>query len=233
MQSVRRVAGPAGVKVHAAPCLRASTRRCTTVVRAAQTLGVRVRPYTLRKGDTLENIAKKRNVTVGQLTQLNPGKNPDSIVEGSTILLPSDKLSSRDLEILSGIGASYRLYPVRAGETLQEILSKRGITDEEFQRLNPGVKIDSLKSDAAVLRLPVGKFTVREREMLIGSGVLPNEFFITPDNPFVVGMGALMLVCGFVLAWQRFYKDEDEEYVEEEPIITPIPGTATGPVRAI
>lgn len=190
--------------------------RCLSVkVRAEQALGVQVRPYTLRSGDTLENIAKKRSITVSQLTELNPDKKVEAMVPGTTILLPSNKLSARDLEILSGIGASYRVYPVRAGETLQDILSKRGITDEEFQRLNPGIKIDSLKSDAAVLRLPVGKFTMREREMLIGSGVLPKEFFITADNPFVIGAGLLMGVCGFVLAWQRFYKDEDEEYVEE------------------
>lgn len=230
MQQVRQTVGPARLMNKVSPCIRArpAARRNVVVVKAADhTLAVRVRAYTLRKGDTLENIAKKRSVTVAQLVQLNPDKNPDKMVEGTTILLPSDKLSSRDLEILSGIGAQYRVYPVRTGETLQDILSKRGITDDEFQRLNPGIKIDGLKSDATVLRLPV-KFTVREREMLIGSGVLPNEFFLTPDNPFVVGLGALGLICGFVLAWQRFYKDEDEDYVEPEP-----PAGGSPPIRAI
>ena len=28
-----------------------------------------------------------------------------------------------------------------------------------------------------VLKLPAGKYTVREREMMTGSGVLPTEFF--------------------------------------------------------
>jgi hypothetical protein len=58
------------------------------------------------------------------------------------------------------------------------------------------------------LKLPANKFTVREREMLIGSGILPPEFFAATRNPFVVGVGALLMLCGFVLAWQRFY-DED------------------------
>ena len=31
----------------------------------------------------------------------------------------------------------YRLYPVRGGEKLNDILSKRNITSEEFQKLNP------------------------------------------------------------------------------------------------
>ena len=66
-----------------------------------------------------------------------------------------------------------------------------------------------------MLRLPANKFTVREREMLTGSGILPPEFFAATKNPFVLGAGALMLVCGFVLAWQRFY-DEDAAMDAEE-----------------
>ncbi len=66
-----------------------------------------------------------------------------------------------------------------------------------------------------MLKLPAGKFTVREREMLIGSGIVPAEFFAgkpllcftelcqplmlqcacvplraVAKNPFVIGMGA-------------------------------------------
>jgi hypothetical protein len=41
-----------------------------------------------------------------------------------------------------------------------------------------------------VLKLPANKFTVREREMLIGSGILPAEFFEVATNPFVIGVGA-------------------------------------------
>jgi hypothetical protein len=40
-----------------------------------------------------------------------------------------------------------------------------------------------------VLRLPAGKFTVREREMLMGTGILPPEFFQVARNPFFVGIG--------------------------------------------
>ncbi|EFJ46239.1 hypothetical protein VOLCADRAFT_105599 [Volvox carteri f. nagariensis] len=217
-----------------------------------------VRPYTLRKGDTLESIAKKRNVTVEQILGINPDCKPDNVAEGQTILLPANKLSNRDKEILSGIGTTYRLYPVRAGETLSEVLSKRGISTAEFLALNPGVDIASIK-DNQVVKLPIDKFTVREREMLIGSGILPPEFFTAAKNPFVIGLGgfnysrvlndpqnshallshvhlrlimwrrrpllslprfcavsrtislfdAVMLVCGFVMAWQRFHSDPD------------------------
>lgn len=74
--------------------------------------------------------------------------NPDSLVEGQTILLPGGKLSSRDREILAGIGpATYRTYPVREGEVLQDIMEKRNITRTEMEALNPGINLDKLSSE--------------------------------------------------------------------------------------
>jgi len=176
------------------------------VVRSA--FNVTVRPYTLREGDTLESIAKKRSLTVQEILGMNPDVNPDAVVEGKTILLPSGTLSSRDKEILDGIGTGYRVYPVRKGENLEDIITKRKITKEEMEALNPGVNLNTLKENQ-LLKLPSNKFTVREREMLIGSGILPAEFFTAAKNPFVIGLGGLLMVCGFVLAWQKFYNDPD------------------------
>lgn len=177
---------------------------------------VSVRPYTLRKGDALESIARKRGFTLQQIVSINPDINPDSVTEGQTILLPAGNLSSRDKEILEGIGTVYRIYPVRKGENLADVLTKRSIMRDEMGSLNPGVNLDKLK-EGQLLKLPANKFTVREREMLIGSGILPPEFFQATRNPFVIGVGALMLVCGFVMAWQRFY-DEDAAEDEEEAL---------------
>ncbi|KAG2432472.1 hypothetical protein HXX76_008817 [Chlamydomonas incerta] len=185
--------------------VRACSSRQRLLVRAA---AFDVRPYTLRKGDTLDSIAKKRSMTVDQILSINPDVKVGKVIEGQTILLPANKLSGRDLEILGGIGTTYRVYPIRAGETLTEVLSKRGISTDEFLRLNPGVDMKAVK-DNQVIKLPIDKFTVREREMLIGSGILPAEFFHAAKNPFVIGLGGLMLVCGFVMAWQRFHSDPD------------------------
>ncbi|GLC52014.1 hypothetical protein PLESTB_000573000 [Pleodorina starrii] len=162
-----------------------------------------VRPYTLRKGDSLESIAKKRSVTVEQILGINPDVKAEKVAEGHTILLPANKLSTRDKEILGGIGTTYRLYPVRAGESVSEVLSKRGISTEEFQALNPGVDIASIK-DNQVVKLPIDKFTVREREMLIGSGILPPEFFTAAKNPFVIGLGGREWdQSGFGVMWWK------------------------------
>lgn len=83
-----------------------------------------------------------------ELVALNHDMNPDSLVEGQTILLPGGKLSSRDREILAGIGpATYRTYPVREGEVLQDIMEKRNITRTEMEALNPGINLDKLSSE--------------------------------------------------------------------------------------
>eukprot|EP00878_Enallax_costatus_P000647 GHUV01000753.1.p1 GENE.GHUV01000753.1~~GHUV01000753.1.p1 ORF type:complete len:214 (+),score=39.95 GHUV01000753.1:213-854(+) len=187
-------------------------RRRTVVVQAYQ-FDVSVRPYTARKGDTVKTIAQKRGLTVQQVLSMNPDVKPDAVEAGQTILLPAGTLSHRDREILEGIGAVYRIYPVRKGESLTDIISKRNITRDEMTEFNPGVNIDKLK-EGQLLKLPANKFTVREREMLIGSGILPPEFFAATKNPFVIGIGALLMVCGFVMAWQQFY-DEDKAIDKE------------------
>jgi len=62
-----------------------------------------------------------------------------------TILLPAEKLSVRDKEIVGGIGRGYRTYPVRKGESIDDIMSKRHITMDEMRRLNPDIDLDKLK----------------------------------------------------------------------------------------
>lgn len=171
-------------------------------------LNTPVRPYTLRSGDSLESIATKRDLLVTDVLSLNPDLTESAVRPGLCILLPAGRLSRRDAEILDGIGPGYRLYPVRAGESLHDIISKRGISREEMASLNPGVNLDTLMAND-ILKLPSNKFTVREREMLIGSKILPAEFFQTASNPFVIGVGALCAACGFVLAWQKMTVDGD------------------------
>jgi hypothetical protein len=122
---------------------------------------------------------------------MNPEVSKTTAVAGKTILLPAGMLSKRDKEILGGIGQTYRIYPVRGGETLKDIMSKRGISMEEMLALNPGLDLSKKLGDNQLLKLPGGKFTVREREMLMG--ILPKEFFShasqAANNPFAIGAG--------------------------------------------
>ena len=98
----------------------------------------------------------------------------EALAPGTTILLPSEKLSKRDQQIIDGIKGvnEPRVYPCRGGETLEDIINPRKISKSEVERLNP--KLGALKAGTKVL-LPPGKYTVREKEMLQGCGILPVE----------------------------------------------------------
>lgn len=67
---------------------------------------------------------------------------------GTTIVLPADSLSARDKDIIDGMGRfTYRTYPVRKGETVDDIASKRGISMSALEKLNPDVELKKLKRE--------------------------------------------------------------------------------------
>jgi len=171
----------------------------------------KVRPYTVRKGDTLDSIARKREIKLQELVALNHDVNADNLIEGQTILLPGGKLSSRDREILAGIGTQpYRLYPVREGEKLDDIITKRKITRAEMDALNPGVNLNKL-TDNEVIKLPAGKYTVREREMMTGTGV-PAEFFNTNTTLGKTVVGGLVFILAYSFwLWRQKQDDLDDD----------------------
>lgn len=54
-------------------------------------------------------------------------------------------VSGLRMVVSAGIGPrTYRTYPVRAGETIKDIISKRDITRAEVDALNPEVNLDKL-----------------------------------------------------------------------------------------
>ena len=144
-------------------------------IRARKQGGSGTRPYTLRSGDTLESIASKRKLNVETLRNMNKkvGSNPKI---GETILIPSGALSARDLEIINGIAKinAPRTYIPRKGETIGDVITARKIDFAEVQKLNPDVKLGTFSGKES-LKLPPGKYTVREREMLQGCGILPQD----------------------------------------------------------
>jgi len=138
--------------------------------------GFQTRPYTIRKGDSLYQIAKKRGLKVDQVKALNPALNDKTenyLVPGETILLPAGKLSQRDTEILAGIGSGKtRIYPVRKGETIETVAANRKIPLDKLKALNPTIDLQKLKGGENIL-LPSGYYTTREKEML--SVVMPES----------------------------------------------------------
>ena len=85
------------------------------------------------------------DIDLNQLVKLNHEIDPNNVKADQTILVPVGKLSERDRLILDGMGkGKYRTYPIRKGEKLSDVLSKRNITLKEFEDLNPGVDPDRL-----------------------------------------------------------------------------------------
>ncbi len=198
---------------------KVSTRsvRCTTSKRGSLlTLAAgqaSMRPYTLRKGDTLESIAQKRSMSVDEIMKNNKKKDGDAIKVGDTILLPAGKLSSRDTEIIDGIEKinQPRVYPTRKGESIMDIIEPRNIAFEDVKKLNPGVNLGTF-NNGEKLKLPPGKYTVREREMLQGCGILPAEtvnplsVLVSPTSLAAVGFVAISGIYAMYFAACRRYQ---------------------------
>lgn len=200
------------------PCFTgrvAVPRRAHRLVTAA---AIRVRPYTVRKGDTLSSIAKKRDLSFEELVKLNHDVKPEDLTEGQTIVLPAGKLSARDKEILQGIGpGTYRTYPVRAGETIEDIISKRSISRREADQLNADLNLDNL-FEHQLIKLPANKFTVREREMLTGTVGVPNEFFSGGSPVSKVLLAAVLLGAAFSFwMFRQNQRNDDDELPSTTP----------------
>merc|ERR1711959_416288 len=155
------------------------------VQRRNPTKAMLVRPYTVRKGDTIFKISQKRDVKIEDILSVNHGLRKDTILEGQTILLPSSKLSERDREVL------------------EDIIEKRGIKMEEVEALNEGVDLSSLKA-YQVIKLPRNKYTEREKEMLVGAARVPVAFFSMGSGMSFGMLALVVLVAGVagVAAWK-------------------------------
>ena len=106
------LAGAAAVPANAAVPTLASA---SALASAAQT-------YTVRRGDTLSEIAARFGTTVNELVRLNNIADPDRIYEGDRLI------------IRAGTGGD--TYTVQRGDTLSEIAARFGTTVNELVRLN-------------------------------------------------------------------------------------------------
>jgi len=147
----------------------------------------------------------RADVKIDDILSVNHGLKKDVIEEGQTILLPSSKLSERDREILDGVKGrgKYRAYPVRKGESIEDIIEKRGIKMTEVEALNEGVDLTSLKA-FQVIKLPRNKYTEREKEMLVGCARVPAAFFSGRSGMAFGKMALVVLVAGVaaIAAWK-------------------------------
>lgn len=94
-----------------------------------------------------------------------------------------------------------------------DIISARNISFEDVKKLNPGVNLGTFNKGEK-LKLPPGKYTVREKEMLQGCGILPaetvNPFKVLVHPNSLIALGAVTLsgiYAMYFAACKRYQKD--------------------------
>lgn len=99
--------------------------------------------YTVKKGDTLNSIAKIYGVTVQQLAYTNNIKNVNYIYVGQVLIIPSIQ-NQHDMKHI--------LYTVRKGNTLYQIARKYNTSIAQIVRLNR-IKNPNLIYASQILRI--------------------------------------------------------------------------------
>lgn len=119
--SVWRAAGGSPVLAVRSTLRSVAVFTCLVVLGASAAAG-----YTVRPGDTLSGIASKLGVGVQQLASANSLTNPNSLVAGRTLQVPS----------ASGVPAMAKGHTVAAGETLSSIARRYGVPIADLAAVN-------------------------------------------------------------------------------------------------
>ncbi|HET7627782.1 MAG TPA: LysM peptidoglycan-binding domain-containing protein [Bacillales bacterium] len=100
--------------------------------------------YVVRRGDTLFRLAQRFNVTVEQLMNANELPNPNRLVPGQALIVPS----------------ATRPYTVQPGETLAEIARRFGVTVSALAETNQ-IADPSAVAAGTLIAIPPRRYTVR------------------------------------------------------------------------
>ena len=92
--------------------------------------------YTIRAGDTFFSLAARFNVTVQQLAAANPGVDPNRLMIGQQICIPT----------APPVGCpGGTLYTIRAGDTLFALAQRFGTAVAAILAANPGLDPNNLQ----------------------------------------------------------------------------------------
>ncbi len=95
------------------------------------------KPYTVRAGDTFYSLAQRFGTTVEAIMAANPGVDPDRLMIGQVICIPTP---------LPGVcPPGTRSYTLQAGDTFYSLAQRFGTTVEAIMAANPGVDPDRLQ----------------------------------------------------------------------------------------
>lgn len=94
--------------------------------------------YVVRPGDNLWSIGERFGLTPEELVRLNKIPNPNNLVSGQTIVIPSQTVP----------------YSIKAGDTFWQIARQRKIKLQELVLANPGVDPNKLQA-GQLIQIPV------------------------------------------------------------------------------
>ncbi|MDQ3384413.1 MAG: LysM peptidoglycan-binding domain-containing protein [Actinomycetota bacterium] len=107
--------------------------------------------YTVRRGDTVSDIAKRHAVSARSIVVANGLTDPHRVIAGKTLQIPGSKAAPA---AATG-GASYK---VRSGDTLSDIALRLGVTTGALARAN-GITQPNRLAAGRTLSVPAGAGT--------------------------------------------------------------------------
>ncbi len=114
--------------------------------------GTRQTSYTVQLGDWLSKIAPRFGVTTQAIVAANPGMDPNHIIPGQVINIPSN--SPAQTTPPSGVGMGGPItYTVQRGDWFSAIARKFGVTAAALRAANPGVS-SAIVYPGQVLNIP-------------------------------------------------------------------------------
>ena len=105
--------------------------------------------YTVRRGDTLSELALRYGTTVNEIAGINGIVNPNLIYTGEQLLIPTKNNTSNS----GNNNNNDENYVVRRGDTLSKIALKYGTTVNAIARLN-GIRNPNLIYVGQILQIP-------------------------------------------------------------------------------
>lgn len=109
--------------------------------------------YRVKRGDTLDKIAKKNNTTISILLKLNKMKMQEPLYVDKKLKLPYTEANPGKAEKAGGKKSKTYEYRVKKGDTLDKIARRCNTSVSELRRLNQIRRADVLYVDQK-LRLP-------------------------------------------------------------------------------
>lgn len=113
--------------------------------------------YKVKKGDSLERIAKSLGVGEEALTAANPGLTDKNLKAGATLAVPAAPGKSPDAtwgKPSPAPAGSVVTYTVREGDILSKVANSHGARTRDVIGANPGINPDALRP-GTVLKIPV------------------------------------------------------------------------------